>query len=94
MILIQKILLIFGFYIPIAKAIPDKTHGIIVTLLGIGKLNYLAQNKCPDISYAVHQCAHFSTNPSVLHEIPCDFTWLLTALTLYHFLCIVFIHRD
>lgn len=34
----------------------------------IGKLNYLAQNSRPDISYAVHQCARFCTRPTALHE--------------------------
>jgi hypothetical protein len=29
----------------------------------IGKLNYLAQNSRPDISFAVHQCARFSKEP-------------------------------
>jgi hypothetical protein len=35
----------------------------------IGKLNFLAQNSCPDISFAVHQCARFCTCPTHLHEI-------------------------
>jgi hypothetical protein len=35
----------------------------------IGKLNFLAQNTCPDISFMVHQCAHFCTKPTKLHEI-------------------------
>jgi hypothetical protein len=35
----------------------------------IGKLNYLAQNTRPDISYAVHQCARFCTRPTALHEL-------------------------
>jgi hypothetical protein len=35
----------------------------------IGKLNYLAQNSRPDISYAVHQCARFCTKPTALHEL-------------------------
>jgi hypothetical protein len=34
----------------------------------IGKLNYLAQNLRPDISFAVHQCARFSKEPKALHE--------------------------
>ena len=29
----------------------------------IGKLNFLAQNTRPDISFAVHQCAKFCNNP-------------------------------
>lgn len=33
-----------------------------------GKLNYLAQNTRPDISFAIHQCARFSNNPTALHE--------------------------
>jgi hypothetical protein len=34
----------------------------------IGKLNYLAQNSRPDISFAVHQCPWFSKEPKALHE--------------------------
>jgi hypothetical protein len=34
----------------------------------IRKLNYLAQNSWPDISFAVHQCACFSKEPKALHE--------------------------
>jgi len=33
----------------------------------IGKLNYLAQISRPDILYAVHQCARFSSNPREEH---------------------------
>jgi len=35
----------------------------------IGKLNYIAQNRRPDISFAVHQCAQYSSNPTALHEL-------------------------
>jgi hypothetical protein len=35
----------------------------------IGKLNFLAQNTRLDISFAVHQCARFCTNPTALHEL-------------------------
>lgn len=35
----------------------------------IGKLNYIANNTQPDISMAVHQCAHYCTNPKALHEL-------------------------
>jgi hypothetical protein len=35
----------------------------------IGKLNYIAQNTRPDISFAVHQCARYSSNPTALHEL-------------------------
>ncbi len=35
----------------------------------IGKLNYLANNTCPDISMAVHQCAHYCSNPKALHDL-------------------------
>jgi hypothetical protein len=34
----------------------------------IGKLNYLAQNSRPAISFAVHQCARFSKELKALHE--------------------------
>ena len=34
----------------------------------IGKLNYLAMNTRPDISFAVHQCAKFCQDPKLLHE--------------------------
>ena len=32
-----------------------------------GKLNYLAQTSCPDIMYAVHQIAKYSTDPRMPH---------------------------
>jgi hypothetical protein len=35
----------------------------------IGKLNYLAQNTRPDLSFTVHQCVRFSNNPTALHEL-------------------------
>ena len=34
----------------------------------VGKLNFLAQNTCPDTSMAMHQCAHFCSMPMLLHE--------------------------
>ena len=34
----------------------------------IGKLNFLAQNTRPDISFAVHQCARFVQSPRKSHE--------------------------
>ncbi len=33
----------------------------------IGKLNYLKKSTQPDISYAMHQCAHFSADPRQPH---------------------------
>jgi hypothetical protein len=33
----------------------------------IGKLNFLAENTCPDIAFAVHQCVHFCSNPCASH---------------------------
>jgi Reverse transcriptase (RNA-dependent DNA polymerase) len=33
----------------------------------IGKLNYLEKSTRPDIAYAVHQCARFSSNPRYEH---------------------------
>jgi hypothetical protein len=33
----------------------------------IGKLNYLEKSTRSDISYIVHQCAQFTTNPKVEH---------------------------
>jgi len=33
----------------------------------IGKLNYLEKNSRPDITYAVHQCARFCSDPKVEH---------------------------
>jgi len=35
----------------------------------IGKLNFIAQNTRPDISFAVHQCARYSSSPTALHEL-------------------------
>jgi hypothetical protein len=34
----------------------------------IGKLNYLAQNSRPDISFTIHQCEWLSKEPKALHE--------------------------
>ena len=33
----------------------------------IGKLNFLEKLTCPDITYAVHQCARFSADPKQSH---------------------------
>ncbi len=33
----------------------------------VGKLNYLAQTTCPDIIYAIHQIAKYSSDPRQLH---------------------------
>jgi hypothetical protein len=33
----------------------------------IGKLNFLKKSTCPEIAYAVHQCARFSANPRHSH---------------------------
>ena len=35
----------------------------------IGMLNYLASSTRPDIAFAVHQCAKFTTNPRRVHEL-------------------------
>jgi hypothetical protein len=35
----------------------------------IGMLNYLSTSTRPDIAFAVHQCARFSSNPKRIHEI-------------------------
>jgi hypothetical protein len=35
----------------------------------IGMLNYLASSTRPDIAFAVHQCARFTTAPKCLHEL-------------------------
>ncbi len=35
----------------------------------IGMLNYLATSTRPDITFAVHQCARFTTNPRHIHEL-------------------------
>jgi hypothetical protein len=35
----------------------------------ISLLNYIASTSRPDISFAVHQCARFSNNPSRTHEL-------------------------
>ena len=34
----------------------------------IGLLTYLTGSVCPDIAMAVHQCAHFSSNPMRSHK--------------------------
>ena len=35
----------------------------------IGKLNFIAANTHPDISFAVHQCARFCANPKAIHDL-------------------------
>ncbi len=35
----------------------------------IGMLNYLASSTCPDIAFAVHQCARLTAAPRRIHEI-------------------------
>ena len=35
----------------------------------IGQLNFLEKSTRPDISYAVHQCARFSSNPKASHKM-------------------------
>ena len=35
----------------------------------VGMLMYLASNSCPDIAFAVHQCARFSHCPKASHEV-------------------------
>jgi len=35
----------------------------------IGMLNYLASSTQPDITFAIHKCARFCTNPKRLHEL-------------------------
>jgi len=56
-----------GILYPDCDGIPcqDKWHYHSV----IGELNYIAQNTHPDISFAVHQCTRYSTQPSALHEL-------------------------
>ena len=46
----------------------------------IGKLMYLANNTRPDLSFAVHQCARYATDPKQSHEEAvkyiCRYLWL------------------
>jgi hypothetical protein len=35
----------------------------------VGMLTYLSMSSCPDIAFAVHQCARISTYPMRIHEI-------------------------
>jgi len=35
----------------------------------IGQLNFLEKSTRPDISYALHQCARFSSNPKASHKM-------------------------
>jgi hypothetical protein len=46
----------------------------------IGKLMFIANNTHPDIAFAVHQAARYSTNPKKSHEIAvkhiCRYLWL------------------
>ena len=38
-------------------------------MLVIGMIMYLTQNSCPDIAYAVHQCARFTHSPKASHAV-------------------------
>jgi hypothetical protein len=48
----------------------------------IGKLNFSAQNTLLDISFSVHQHAHFCTCPTLLHEVAvkCTACYLLYTI--------------
>jgi hypothetical protein len=35
----------------------------------LGKLNYIANIMCPNISMADHQCARFCSNPKAIHKL-------------------------
>jgi len=48
------------------EGLPWQEHWHYCTV--IGKLNFIAANTHPDISFAVHQCAKFSNQPHLLHE--------------------------
>jgi hypothetical protein len=56
-----------GILYPDRDGIPRQDSWIYRSV--IGKLNYIAQNTRPDISFAVHQCARYSNNPTALHEL-------------------------
>ncbi|KAL7525296.1 hypothetical protein ACHAWF_001294, partial [Thalassiosira exigua] len=44
-----------------------KFDGLLNYRSGIGKLNYLAQTMRPDIMYAIHSCAKYSSDPRKEH---------------------------
>jgi hypothetical protein len=41
----------------------------------ISKLNYITQNTRPDLSFAVHQCAYYSSSPIALHKLAIKQIW-------------------
>jgi hypothetical protein len=56
-----------GILYPDKDGIPRQDAWNYCSVIGIS--NYIVQNTRPDISFAVHQCARYSTNPSSLHEL-------------------------
>jgi len=47
---------------------PPREHSWIYHSL-IGMLSYLASSTCPEIAFAIHQCACFTTTSKCLHEL-------------------------
>jgi len=45
------------------------TAANMILTADIGMLNYLASSTHPDIAFAVHQCARFTTSPCRVHEL-------------------------
>ena len=41
----------------------------------IGKLNFLVQNTCPDISMPVHMCTHYVNSPNWSHQDAVKYLW-------------------
>ena len=78
--LIDSIIADVGLKGTITKPVPAKAHVILFAHKDqssfalnfdyrsvTGKLNYLAQTSCPDIMFAIHQIAKYSTDPRVPH---------------------------
>ena len=54
---------------PLGKCIDDpKSDGLFNYRSVLGMLMYLGNNTRPDCSFAIHQCARFSSDPRIPHE--------------------------
>jgi hypothetical protein len=64
---------------------PPREHSLNYRSI-IGMLNYLASFTRPDIAFAVHQCARFTTSPRRVHELAIwQIVWHLKATSTHDY---------
>lgn len=62
------------------------TAANMILTADIGMLNYLASSTHPDIAFAVHQCARFTTSPRRVHELAIwQIVWHLKATSTHDY---------